>query len=343
MIRDRLFSIMNLVDTFGRPLHDLRISVTDRCNFRCVYCMPKEVFGADYPFLEREELLSFEEIERLVRLFVELGVKKVRLTGGEPLLRREIERLIEMLARIPGLELTLTTNGALLARHAVALKAAGLGRVTVSLDSLDDEAFNAMNDVEFPVEKVLHGIEAAAAAGLRPVKINMVVQRGLNEHSIVPMARYFHNSGHILRFIEYMDVGHTNGWRMDDVVPAAEIVKMINAEMPIEPADPNYRGEVAQRWRYLDGGGEVGVIASVTQPFCQDCTRLRLSANGEVYTCLFATHGNDLRALLRSDATDDDLRATIASLWSRRTDRYSEIRNERTNDLPKIEMSYIGG
>ncbi len=334
---------MSLVDTFGRPLHDLRISVTDRCNFRCVYCMPKEVFGTDYPFLEREELLSFEEIERLARLFVEFGVKKVRLTGGEPLLRREIDRLTEMLARIPGLDLTLTTNGALLARHAVALKAAGLQRVTVSLDSLDDEAFNAMNDVEFPVEKVLHGIDAAAAAGLRPVKINMVVQRGLNEHSVVPMARYFHNSGHILRFIEYMDVGHTNGWRMDDVVPATEIVQMINAEMPIEPADPNYRGEVAQRWRYMDGGGEVGVIASVTQPFCQDCTRLRLSANGEVYTCLFATQGHDVRALLRSDASDDDLRATITSLWSRRTDRYSELRSEQTIDLPKIEMSYIGG
>ena len=334
---------MSLVDTFGRPLRDLRISVTDRCNFRCVYCMPKEVFGADYPFLERAELLSFEEIERLTRLFVEFGVKKVRLTGGEPLLRREIERLIEMLARIPGLDLTLTTNGALLARHAVALKAAGLQRVTVSLDSLDDEAFNAMNDVEFPVEKVLHGIDAAAAAGLWPVKINMVVQRGLNQDSVVPMARHFHNSGHILRFIEYMDVGNTNGWRMDDVVPAAEIIQMINAEMPIEPADPNYRGEVAQRWRYLDGGGEVGVIASVTQPFCQDCTRLRLSANGEVYTCLFATHGHDVRALLRSDATDDDLRATITSLWSHRTDRYSELRSEQTIDLPKIEMSYIGG
>ncbi len=334
---------MNLVDTFRRPLHDLRISVTDRCNFRCVYCMPKEVFGTDYPFLERKELLSFEEIERLSRLFVEFGVKKVRLTGGEPLLRREIERLIEMLARIPGLDLTLTTNGALLARHAVALKAAGLQRVTVSLDSLDDEAFNAMNDVEFPVEKVLQGIDAAAAAGLRPVKINMVIQRGLNEHSVVPMARYFHNSGHILRFIEYMDVGHTNGWRMDDVVPAAEIVQMINAEIPIGPADPNYRGEVAQRWHYLDGGGEVGVIASVTQPFCQDCTRLRLSANGEVYTCLFATQGHDVRALLRSDATDDDLRAMITSLWSRRTDRYSELRSEQTIDLPKIEMSYIGG
>ncbi|MFQ5407156.1 MAG: GTP 3',8-cyclase MoaA [Anaerolineales bacterium] len=343
MIRDRLFPAMPLTDTLGRPLRDLRISVTDRCNFRCVYCMPKEVFGADYPFLEREQLLSFEEIGRLTRLFVEFGVGKVRLTGGEPLLRREIEQLVEILARIPNLDLTLTTNGALLVKKARALKEAGLRRVTVSLDALDDEAFMAMNDVDFPVEKVLAGIDAAAAAGLQPIKINMVVQRGLNEDSILPMARYFRGTGHILRFIEYMDVGHTNGWRMDDVVSAAEIVHIINAEMPIEPADPNYRGEVAKRWRYLDGGGEIGIVASVTQPFCADCTRLRLSANGELYTCLFATRGHDVRKLLRDGATDDELRAAIASIWTRRTDRYSEIRSAQTVDLPKIEMSYIGG
>ncbi|OFZ89669.1 MAG: cyclic pyranopterin phosphate synthase, partial [Betaproteobacteria bacterium RIFCSPLOWO2_02_FULL_62_79] len=279
-------------DRLGRPLRDLRISVTDRCNFRCVYCMPKEVFGKDYQFLERKELLTFEEITRLARIFRELGIEKIRLTGGEPLVRRNLEQLIAMLAAIPGLDLTLTTNGSLLKQKARALKEAGLKRVTVSLDSLDDEVFMRMNDVDFPATRVLDGIEAAAAAGLAPIKINMVVKRGLNEHSILPMARFFRKQGHILRFIEYMDVGHTNGWRMDDVVTAREIIAMIDAETPLEPADANYRGEVAERWRYKDGSGEIGVIASVTQAFCRDCTRARLSTEGKLYTCLFATNGH---------------------------------------------------
>jgi cyclic pyranopterin phosphate synthase len=330
-------------DRLGRPLRDLRISVTDRCNFRCVYCMPKEVFGSDYQFLERKEILTFEEIARSARIFAGLGVEKVRLTGGEPLVRRNLEQLIEMLARIPGLDLTLTTNGSLLERKATALRKAGLKRVTVSLDALDDATFKRMNDVDFPVAKVLAGIDAAAAAGLAPVKINMVVKRGLNEASILPMARHFHGSGHILRFIEYMDVGHTNGWRMDDVVTAREIVSMIGREMPLEPADPNYQGEVAQRWRYRDGGGEIGVIASVTQAFCRDCTRLRLSTEGKLYTCLFATAGHDLRALLRGGITDDAIRDEVTAIWTKRADRYSEIRTSRTGKLEKIEMSYIGG
>ena len=331
------------VDKLGRRIHDLRISVTDRCNFRCVYCMPKEVFGKDYQFLERKELLTFEEIERIARAFHALGTEKVRLTGGEPLIRRNLEQLIGILARIPGLDLTLTTNGSLLPRKARTLKAAGLQRITVSLDSLDDAQFRQMNDVDFPVAKVLEGIDAAAAAGLAPVKINMVVKRGTNEASVLPMARHFRGSGHILRFIEYMDVGHTNGWRMDDVVPAREIVGMINAEMPLEPADPNYTGEVAERWRYRDGDGEIGVIASVTQAFCRDCTRIRLSTEGKLYTCLFATEGYDLRALLRGGATDADLRDAIAGVWTKRADRYSEIRASGTAPLRKIEMSYIGG
>ena len=330
-------------DRLGRPLRDLRISVTDRCNFRCVYCMPKEVFGSDYQFLERKEILTFEEIARAARIFAGLGVEKVRLTGGEPLVRRNLEQLIEMLARIPGLDLTLTTNGSLLERKATALRKAGLKRVTVSLDALDDATFKRMNDVDFPVAKVLAGIDAAAAAGLAPVKINMVVKRGLNEASILPMARRFHGSGHILRFIEYMDVGHTNGWRMDDVVTAREIVSMISREIPLEPADPNYQGEVAQRWRYRDGGGEIGVIASVTQAFCRDCTRLRLSTEGKLYTCLFATAGHDLRALLRGGATDEAIRDEVAAIWTRRADRYSEVRTSQTGKLEKIEMSYIGG
>ncbi|MGH2732440.1 MAG: GTP 3',8-cyclase MoaA [Actinomycetota bacterium] len=332
-----------LTDAFGRPLRDLRISVTDRCNFRCVYCMPKEIFGPGYRFLARERLLSFEEITRLAHIFARLGVRKIRLTGGEPLLRRNIEWLIAMLAEIPGIEFTLTTNGSLLEKKAPALKGAGLTRVTVSLDSLDDVVFKGMNDVGFPVEKVLDGIEAAAAAGLSPVKINMVVKRGLNEGSVVPMARHFKGSGHILRFIEYMDVGHTNGWGMDDVVPAAEIVAMIGAEMPIEPIDPNYRGEVAKRWRYKDGSGEVGVIASVTQPFCRTCSRVRLSAEGSLYTCLFATKGHDLKALLRGGASDNEITEAIAHIWRVRGDRYSEIRSSRTLNLPKVEMSHIGG
>jgi GTP 3',8-cyclase len=334
---------MPLRDTLGRPVRDLRISVTDRCNFRCVYCMPKEVFGREYRFLERRELLTFEEIERTARVLAGLGVAKVRLTGGEPLLRRELERLVEMLARIPGLELTLTTNGSLLAQKAAALAQAGLHRVTVSLDSLDDDVFRAMNDVDFPVERVLAGIEAAAAAGLAPVKVNMVVKRGLNEDSVVPMARYFRGSGHILRFIEFMDVGHTNGWRLDDVVPATEIVSAIDAELPLEPLAANYSGEVARRYRYRNGGGEIGIIASVTQPFCGACTRARLSAEGRLFTCLFATNGFDARALLRGGATDAELTAALSQVWRSRRDRYSEIRSADTLDLPKVEMSYIGG
>ena len=334
---------MILTDTLTRPLRDLRISVTDRCNFRCVYCMPKEVFGRDYQFLEREQLLTFEEITRLAHIFVAHGVQKIRLTGGEPLVRRDLERLIEMLARIPGLDLTLTTNGVLLARMARALRAAGLQRVTVSLDSLENEVFMAMNDVDFPVERILEGIEAAAAAGLGPIKINMVVKRGMNEHSIVPMARYFRGTGHVLRFIEYMDVGHTNGWRLDDVVPAAEIIAAIDAEIPLEPVEANYRGEVANRWRYRDGGGEIGVIASVTQAFCRDCTRARLSAEGLLYTCLFAVHGHDLRRLLRSGSSDREISQAVASIWRGRDDRYSEIRSSETIGLPKVEMSHIGG
>jgi GTP 3',8-cyclase len=328
-------------DTLGRPLRDLRISVTDRCNFRCVYCMPKEVFGRDYRFLDRRELLSFEELERLARVFVAEGVEKIRITGGEPLLRRDLEHLIEKLAALD-VDLTLTTNGSLLPKKAQLLADAGLRRVTVSLDSLDDESFRAMNDVDFPVQRVLDGIDAAAAAGL-PVKVNAVVKRGVNEEAVLDLARHFKGTPHVLRFIEYMDVGHSNGWRLDEVVPAAEIVAAIDAVHPLEPAEANYRGEVARRWRYRDGSGEIGVIASVTQPFCGDCTRARISAEGRLYTCLFATRGHDLRALVRSGASDDDLRDAIGGVWSRRADRYSEVRSERTLDLPKVEMSYIGG
>ncbi len=332
-----------VTDRLGRPLRDLRISVTDRCNFRCVYCMPKQVFGKDYQFLEHKELLTFEEIARLARIFTHHGIEKVRLTGGEPLVRRRIEHLIELLAAIPGLDLTLTTNGSLLAKKARALKAAGLKRITVSLDSLDDAVFMQMNDVDFPVARVLEGIDAAAAAGLAPVKINMVVKRGVNDASITAMARHFRGSGHILRFIEYMDVGHTNGWRMDDVVTAREIITMIDAEAPLEQCDPNYRGEVAERWRYRDGSGEIGVIASVTQAFCRDCTRVRLSTEGSLYTCLFGTAGHALKPLLRSGASDDDIAAAIDSVWRKREDRYSEIRTAETVKLHKVEMSYIGG
>jgi GTP 3',8-cyclase len=332
-----------LQDALGRPVRDLRISVTDRCNFRCVYCMPKEVYGRAYRFLERRELLTFEEIERLARAFAALGVEKVPRMGGEPLIRRELERLVAMLAEIPGLDLTLTTNGSLLPQKAQVLADAGLRRVTVSLDSLDDQVFRAMNDVDVPVERVLAGIEAAAAVGLAPVKVNMVVKRGVNDDSMLPMARYFRESGHILRFIEYMDVGHTNGWRLDDVVPAAEIVATVGAELPLEPVEPNYPGEVARRYRYADGSGEIGVIASVTQPFCGACTRARLSAEGRLYTCLFATQGQDLRSLLRSGATHAELREALSSAWRSRSDRYSELRSADTADLPKVEMSYIGG
>ena len=334
---------MTLIDKLNRPLRDLRISVTDRCNFRCVYCMPKEVFGSDYQFLDRKEVLTFEEISRLARLFVDHGVRKVRLTGGEPLVRRDLPVLVKMLAEIPGLDLTLTTNGSLLERQAQALKDAGLKRVSVSLDSLDNEVFKAMNDVDVPVDRVIRGMDAAASVGLTPVKVNMVVKRGLNEDSILPMARFFREKGYILRFIEYMDVGHTNGWRMDDVVPAAEIIKRISTEMPLEPLDPNYTGEVAERWRYKDGSGEVGVIASVTQAFCRTCNRARLSAEGKLYTCLFGIKGHDFRGLLRSGASDEQISQTIERVWSIRTDRYSELRSVSTIDLPKVEMSHIGG
>jgi cyclic pyranopterin phosphate synthase len=331
-----------LVDTRGRPMRDLRISVTDRCNFRCVYCMPREVFDAGHEFLPHSAILSFEEITRLAGVFVELGVQKIRLTGGEPLVRKQLPRLVAMLAGL-GVEITLTTNGSLLARQARALKDAGLDRVTVSLDSLDDRTFRALNDADFPVGKVLEGIEAAAAAGLSPVKINMVVKRGTNDGDIVAMAKRWRGTGHIVRFIEYMDVGSTNGWRMDDVVPSAEVVEKIHAVWPLEPVDPNYTGEVAERWRYVDGAGEIGVISSVTQAFCSDCTRMRLSTEGSLYTCLFAQSGHDLKALLRGGASDDEIRNEIAAVWQRRADRYSEIRTAETAAQRKVEMSYIGG
>ena len=335
---------MEPLDRLDRPLRDLRISVTDRCNFRCLYCMPREVFGRDFQFLERAELLTFEEIARLSRLFVGAGVRKLRLTGGEPLVRRDLPGLVALLAEIPGVEdLTLTTNGSLLARLAAPLTAAGLRRITVSLDSLDDATFRRMNDVDFPVTRVLEGIEAAEAVGLAPIKINMVVRRGLNEASVLPMARHFRERGFILRFIEYMDVGHTNGWRMEDVVPAAEIVAAIDAELPLEALPPNYPGEVADRWRYRDGSGEIGVIASVTQPFCGACTRARLSAEGLLYTCLFGVRGHDLRAPLRAGATDAELGERTAVLWRGRSARYSELRSAATIGLPKVEMSHIGG
>jgi cyclic pyranopterin phosphate synthase len=335
---------MSVTDRLGRPLRDLRISVTDRCNFRCVYCMPKEVFGQDYRFLPSAYLLSFEEITRLARIFVAHGVRKIRLTGGEPLVRRDIEKLVWMLAQIEGLEdLAMTTNGSLLARKARGLKDAGLKRVTVSLDSLDNDVFMRMNDVDFPVERVLEGIQAAAEVGLTPIKINMVVKRGVNEDSVVPMARYFREQGHVLRIIEFMDVGTHNGWRMDDVVPAAEVINAINAEMPLESVPPEYPGEVATRFRYTDGSGEVGVISSVTQPFCGSCTRARLSSEGKLYTCLFAAGGRDFRALLRSGKTDEEIAEVVRGIWGARTDRYSELRTRATADMPKVEMFYIGG
>jgi GTP 3',8-cyclase len=335
--------VERLLDRLGRPIRDLRVSVTDRCNFRCVYCMPKEVFGRDYPFLPRAELLTFEEIDRLARLLAGLGVEKIRITGGEPLVRRDVETLVGMLAGIPGVDLTLTTNGALLAQKAQALRDAGLDRITVSLDSLDDATFRAMNDVDFPVARVLAGIDAALAAGLDPVKVNVVVKRGVNDDGLVAMAQAFRGTGVVVRFIEYMDVGHTNGWRLDDVVPAAEVVAAIDAEYPLEPLEPGYRGEVASRWRYRDGGGEIGVISSVTQPFCSDCTRARLSADGKLYTFLFGVRGHDLRALLRGGASDEELTAALRGIWGVRTDRYSELRSAETAGLEKVEMSYIGG
>ncbi|MCE7927600.1 MAG: GTP 3',8-cyclase MoaA [Dehalococcoidia bacterium] len=335
---------MTLLDGMGRPLRDLRISVTDRCNFRCKYCMPKEVFGPDYAFLPRERVLTYEEVIRLARVFAGLGVEKIRLTGGEPLVRRDLDRLIAGLVEIPGLsDITLTTNGSLLRAQAQKLKDAGLKRITVSLDSLDDAVFQRMNDVGVSVQTVLDGIAAATDAGLRPVKLNAVVQRGVNDHTMVDLARHFKGTGHIVRYIEFMDVGNTNGWNLESVVTAREIVERVNAELPIEPIKPNYRGEVARRWRYLDGTGEIGVIASITQPFCGDCSRIRISAEGEVFTCLFGSKGHDLRSLIRGGASDEDLREAIERIWRPRGDRYSEIRTEATAGLPKVEMSRIGG
>jgi cyclic pyranopterin phosphate synthase len=331
-----------LLDKLNRPLETLRISITDRCNFRCVYCMPKEVYGRDHVFLERKELLSLEEIARVAGVFAQLGVRVVRITGGEPLVRRNVEYLIELLHAIPGLELALTTNGALLPQKAEALAKAGLDRVTVSLDSVDDAAFKALNDVDFPVQRVLDGIDAAAAAGL-PVKVNAVVKRGANDDGIVAIAERFRGTGHTLRFIEYMDVGNTNGWRLDDVVSAEEIVRTIGAVWPLEPLEPKRPDETALRFRYRDGAGEIGVIASVTKPFCGGCSRARLSAEGRLHTCLFALKGHDLRAPLRLGASDEELADRIRGIWGDRTDRYSELRTAETSTLRKVEMSYIGG
>ncbi len=331
-------------DRLGRRLHDLRISVTDRCNFRCTYCMPSEIFGRDYAFLPRAEILTFEEITRLARLFVGLGVRKLRLTGGEPLVRRDLPDLVAKLAAIEGVEdIALTTNGALLRAQSRSLREAGLRRVTVSLDSLDDAVFGAMNGVRFPVARVLDGIAAAREVGLAPVKVNMVVKRGVNEESVLPMARYARAHGLTLRLIEFMDVGQSNGWRLADVVPAAELVERIAGEFALEPVPPAYPGEVATRWRYADGAGEIGIIASVSQPFCGACTRARLSAKGELFTCLFAASGTDLRALLRGGASDDELVSAIAGRWRARGDRYSELRSAETTGLRRVEMFAIGG
>ena len=341
-----------LADHLGRPLRDLRISVTDRCNFRCSYCMPKEVFDKTHAFLPHSALLSFEEITRTARLFVAHGVRKLRLTGGEPLLRKNLETLVALLAelRTPDgrpLDITLTTNGSVLARKAQALKDAGLQRITVSLDALDDAVFRRMNDVDFPVAEVLRGIDAAQRAGLGPIKVNMVVKRGTNDHQILPMARHFRHSGIVLRFIEYMDVGATNGWRMDEVLPSAQVVQQLQSAHGLAPLDASERGETAERWRYLDGGGEIGVISSVTQAFCRDCNRARLSTEGRLYLCLFATAGHDLRTLLRGGADDARLSAAIAAIWGQRDDRYSELRGAGTGVAPqgarRVEMHYIGG
>jgi cyclic pyranopterin phosphate synthase len=336
------------LDTRGRALRDLRISVTDRCNFRCPYCMPGDVFGRDYKFLPRDDILRYEEIRRLAGVFVGLGVHKLRITGGEPTVRRNLPDLVAMLAdlRAPDgepIDLAMTTNGSALRHLARPLADAGLRRVTVSLDSLDDEVFRRMNGVDFPVARVLDGIDAAVEAGLAPVKINVVLRRGQNDTGIVPLARWARDAGHVLRFIEYMDVGTTNGWRLDEVVPAAEVVDVIGREWPLEPVDPGYRGEVAERWRYLDGGGEIGLIASVTQPFCGDCTRARLSAEGKLYTCLFSAIGHDLRAPVRNGVTDEELDRLISGIWAERDDRYSERRAAAGERLPKIEMFALGG
>lgn len=334
-----------LIDKLGRPLRDLRISVTDRCNFRCTYCMPREMFGAEYAFLPHKEILTFEEITLLAKSFVSYGVQKIRLTGGEPLLRRDIDRLVSQLAQIPNIDLSLTTNGSLLAKRARALKDAGLQRVTVSLDALDEPTFKRMNDADYPVSRVLEGIEAADAVGLGPIKVNAVIQRGVNEHAILELAQYFRGTPHIVRFIEYMDVGSTNGWNLEQVVPSKEIIDRISAQFPLESLQPLYQGEVAQRWRYLDGQGEVGVISSVTQAFCSACSRLRLSTDGHLFTCLFAQKGHDMRPLLRVTPriSEESLRTWIENTWGARDDRYSEIRTADTARQQKIEMSYIGG
>lgn len=343
-----------LRDTLARPLRDLRISVTDRCNFRCVYCMPRDVFDKDYPFLPHSALLSLEELERTARLFVAHGVEKIRITGGEPLLRKNLEFLIERLARMETvdgrpLDLTLTTNGSLLARKARSLRDAGLSRVTVSLDALDDTLFRRMNDADFASADVLEGIFAAQAAGLEPVKVNMVVKRGTNDAEILPMARRFRHTGVVLRFIEYMDVGSSNGWNMTDVLPSAEVLKRIDAEFPLVPLDAHTPGETAQRWAYADGGGEIGLISSVTRAFCGDCTRARVSTEGKLYLCLFGTSGHDLRALLRNGASDAQISSAIARIWHARDDRYSQLRGTGRADAPgadqalRVEMSYIGG
>ncbi len=332
-----------IIDKFERPLRDLRVSVTDRCNFRCRYCMPREVFGEGYEFLPRRAILRFGEIQRVVRIVAGFGVRKVRITGGEPLLRRDLPQLITMLNQVKGVELALTTNGALLPEQAQELADAWLKRVTVSLDSLDDKTFRAMNDADFPVADVLDGIEAAVVAGLAPIKINAMVQRGVNEDSVVELARYFKGSGHIVRFIEFMDVGMTNNWRPEDVCVGADIVERITAEFPAEPVSPAYRGEVAKRWRYTDGEGECGIITSVTEPFCGDCTRARLSVEGVLYTCLFAGEGTDLRDTLRSGGSDETLRTLLSDIWSSREDRYSERRFKESKLPSRIEMSYIGG
>jgi cyclic pyranopterin phosphate synthase len=333
------------IDRLGRPLRDLRVSVTDRCNFRCTYCMPRDAFGPDHGFLPREQILSYEEIARLVRVFAELGVSKVRLTGGEPLLRRDLETLVSSIAAIPGIDdIALTTNGSLLAGRAKALRDAGLGRVTVSLDSVDPIVFAAMGDTKIPLAQVLDGIAAATAAGLAPVKLNAVIQRGVNDAGLLDLVGYAREHGHILRLIEFMDVGTSNDWRRDEVVPAAEIIDLIAAVHPLEPAVPDRYGEVARRWTYADGAGELGVITSVTQPFCTDCTRARITATGELFTCLFASRGQDLRTVLRSGASDAELRDAITAVWARRTDRYSELRELMTDAAPaRAEMSYLGG
>ena len=335
-------------DTLDRPIRDLRVSVTDRCNFRCIYCMPREIFGPGYQFVPRNDLLKLEEIARITRLFAGHGVRKVRITGGEPMIRRNLERLIEMLRDIDGItDISMTTNASMLTlKRAESLRAAGLNRINISLDAIDEQTFQRVNDVDFPVAKVLEGIDNAHAAGFDAVKVNAVIRRGYNEHSILPLAQHFHGTGTVLRFIEFMDVGTTNKWNLEEVVPAAELAEIIDKEMPIESLQPNYSGEVAKRWRYSDGGGEVGFITSVTQSFCGDCSRARLSAVGKVYTCLFAATGQDLRGMLRAGASDEELSRLIGRIWSQREDRYSELRGQipvTAETLPRVEMSHIGG